>query len=192
MLARLQEDDEASGPIEYREISLGGSGCARHGGSGDDRHDAEPPTNEDFDDLRALVMARLAKLPPGGVVPEASGVSEDERDRSWPSSSSRTRPSGCEGSRLRITRTTPSSIWLTRSSPSLLDYVLGTPLRFSPVMVEIFCLDWAPARSPSTATALTLLPDVLAAWIRFVGRRRGIPRRRSRKRSTPPTSTRPK
>jgi hypothetical protein len=55
------------------------------------------------------------------------------------------------------------------------DYVLGTPLRFSPVMVEIFCLDWAPRKIAIDGDGFTLLPDVLAAWIRFVGRRRGIP-----------------
>ena len=27
-----------------------------------------------------------------------------------------------------------------------LDYVEGTPLRFSPVMVELFCCDWAPRK----------------------------------------------
>jgi hypothetical protein len=56
-----------------------------------------------------------------------------------------------------------------------LDYVLGIPLRFSPVMVELFCLDWAPRRIAADEEAFTLLPDVLAAWIRFVGRHRGIP-----------------
>jgi hypothetical protein len=56
-----------------------------------------------------------------------------------------------------------------------LDCVLGTPLRFSPVMVEIFCLDWAPRQVAIDGDGFTLLPDVLAAWIRFVGRRRGIP-----------------
>lgn len=55
-----------------------------------------------------------------------------------------------------------------------LDYVLGTPLRFSPVMVEVFCLDWAPRKIGADEEAFTLLPDVLAAWIRFAGRRRGI------------------
>ena len=56
-----------------------------------------------------------------------------------------------------------------------LDYVQGTALRFSPVMVEMFCLDWAPRKIAVDGDGLTLLPDVLAAWIRFVGRRRGIP-----------------
>src|SRR5207302_6733846 len=56
-----------------------------------------------------------------------------------------------------------------------LDYVRGTPLRFSPVMVETFCLDWAPRKIAIDGDGFTLLPDVLAAWILFIGRRRGIP-----------------
>jgi hypothetical protein len=55
------------------------------------------------------------------------------------------------------------------------DCVWGTPLRFSPVMVEIFCLDWAPRKIAVDRESFTVLPDVLAAWIRFAGRRRGIP-----------------
>jgi hypothetical protein len=42
-------------------------------------------------------------------------------------------------------------------------------------MVEVFCLDWAPHKIAIDGDGFTLLPDVLAAWIRFVGRRRGIP-----------------
>ena len=56
-----------------------------------------------------------------------------------------------------------------------LDCVVGTPLRFSAIMVEVFCLDRAPRRIAMDGNALTLLPDVLTAWIRFAGRRRGIP-----------------
>jgi hypothetical protein len=41
--------------------------------------------------------------------------------------------------------------------------------------VEMFCLDWAPRKIAADVEAFTLLPDVLAAWIRFVGRRRCIP-----------------
>ena len=55
------------------------------------------------------------------------------------------------------------------------DHVLGATLRFSPVMVEVFCLDWAPRRVAADQDALALLPEVLVAWIRFAGRRRGIP-----------------
>lgn len=54
-------------------------------------------------------------------------------------------------------------------------YVVVTPLCFSPVMAEIFCLDWAPRTIAADEQDFELLPDVAAAWIRFAGRRRGIP-----------------
>lgn len=40
----------------------------------------EPPVNDGVDDLRALVMAHLARLPVGGIVPEQHSLDEDERD----------------------------------------------------------------------------------------------------------------
>lgn len=55
---------------------------------------------------------------------------------------------------------------------------MGTPLRFSPVMVEIFCCDWSPRKIAGDNETFSLLPDVLRAWIRFVGRRRRIPEAR--------------
>ena len=55
------------------------------------------------------------------------------------------------------------------------DHVLGATLRFSPVMVEVFCLNWAPRRIAAGQDTFALLPDVLVAWIRFAGKRRGIP-----------------
>jgi hypothetical protein len=72
-------------------------------------------------------------------------------------------------------RTPRSNIWPSTFSPIQWDYTLGTPLRFSPVMVEIFCLDWAPRKIAQDCDAFTLVPDVLAAWIRFVRSRRSIP-----------------
>jgi hypothetical protein len=44
-------------------------------------------------------------------------------------------------------------------------------------MVELFCLDWAPRQITADMDTFTVLPDVLAAWVRFAGRRRGIPER---------------
>ena len=59
-----------------------------------------------------------------------------------------------------------------------LDYMLGTPLRFSPAMAEIFCLGWLPPRrSRPTVTGLVCSPTCSPPGIRFAGRRRAIPER---------------
>jgi len=64
VLVRLQ-DHEAGGP-SYREISLEEAGARWRDAFEMTDMTLDPPTSEDFDDLSALVMARLAKLPPLG------------------------------------------------------------------------------------------------------------------------------
>jgi hypothetical protein len=135
----------------------------------------DPPTSEDLDHLRALVTGRLARLPSGGQAPKLAELSDEERDQIldeffesdetvglWALGGEDDNDNAIEELAHQI---------LTFS----LDYTLGTPLRFSPVMVETFCLDWAPRKIATDGDGFTLLPDVLVAWIRFVGRKRGIP-----------------
>jgi hypothetical protein len=55
-----------------------------------------------------------------------------------------------------------------------LDFVEGTPLRFSPAMVDVFCSDWA-ARKVCRAEIFAIFPEVPMAGIDFVGQRRGPP-----------------
>jgi hypothetical protein len=55
------------------------------------------------------------------------------------------------------------------------DYVDGRPLRWSPVVVELFMEDWFPRKITFAEELEPALPSALAAWIRFAGRRRGIP-----------------
>jgi hypothetical protein len=175
LLAEMQEyDPDEPGEPEYREISLEEAAARWTEALEMTEMTVDAPTSEDFDDMRALVMARLSKLPPARGVPAPLRMSEEERDqllalflesdetvRRWDLSDEDTRD---------VIETLAHQILYFSS-----DYVLGTPLRFSPTMVEIFCLDWAPRKVAEDADAFTLLPDVLAAWIRFVGQRRAIP-----------------
>ncbi len=174
-LAELQGDDDESGPVEYREISLeeASARCTEALEMTDMMLD--PPTSEDFDDLHALVTARLAKLPSGGWVPEASGMSDEERDGLLAQFFESDEMVGLWGLSGEDNEDDAIEHLAEQILAFSLDCVLGTPLRFSPVMVELFCLDWAPGRVAIDGDGFTLLPDVLAAWIRFVGRRRGIP-----------------
>src|SRR5207302_9888791 len=55
------------------------------------------------------------------------------------------------------------------------DYVDGRPLRWSPVVVELFMAGWAPRKVLADSDLLAALPAALDAWIRFAGRKRGIP-----------------
>jgi hypothetical protein len=139
----------------------------------------DPPVDEDVESLRALVLHRLEMLPSSdtGMDDDASGWDEDARelllDHFMDSSAAGLLWSadGDVGEEQQATVAYLASQIISFS----LDYVLGTPLRFSPVMAEIFCLDWAPRKIAADEDAFELLPDVLAAWVRFAGHRRGIP-----------------
>jgi hypothetical protein len=53
------------------------------------------------------------------------------------------------------------------------DYSDGDPLRWSPVVVELFMVDWLPRKALLEAP-IKKVPDALRAWVRFAGRRRGL------------------
>jgi hypothetical protein len=55
------------------------------------------------------------------------------------------------------------------------DYNHGGPLRWSPVVVEIFMLDWLARKVTREPEVFERLPDVLQDWVRYAGRRRGLP-----------------
>lgn len=55
------------------------------------------------------------------------------------------------------------------------DYVDGQPLRWSPVVVELFMADWLPRKTVLEAALCERVPEVLPSWIRFCGERRETP-----------------
>ena len=55
------------------------------------------------------------------------------------------------------------------------DYVDGRPLRWSPVVVELFMADWFPRAVLIDRATVATLPVALDAWVRFAGRKRGLP-----------------
>jgi hypothetical protein len=117
----------------------------------------------------------LAKLPSGGVVPDPTEIDEDEREHLLEEFLASEEATLVQG----VAADQDAQFALEHLAHQILtfslDYVGGTPLRFSPVMAEMLCLDWAPRKIPIDRGGFELLPEVLAAWIRFVGRRREIP-----------------
>jgi hypothetical protein len=55
------------------------------------------------------------------------------------------------------------------------DYVDGRPLRWSPVVVELFMVDWIPRKVLADQDLLKRVPSALDAWVRFAGRKVGTP-----------------
>lgn len=57
------------------------------------------------------------------------------------------------------------------------DYGDGDPLRWSPIVVELFMLDYLPRKAILDAGEIRALPEVLAGWVRFALSRRGLEER---------------
>lgn len=133
----------------------------------------DPPMSDEARSLRALALARLRAMPQGGTVPEPRVPDEREREEIV-----RTFAASPFAAELHGRSTDPDEVedLAFQCLCYACDYAGGVPLRFSPVMVELFCCDWAPRKIAAEAEAFALLPDVLRAWIRFCGERRGIPR----------------
>ena len=55
------------------------------------------------------------------------------------------------------------------------DYVDGRPLRWSPVVVELFMANWIPRKVLADEGLFERLPPALDAWVRFAGRKAGTP-----------------
>jgi len=174
VLTSLRANAEFEG-IEYRPVALAEAAARWRDAFAMTDMTLEPPVDEDVWHLRSLVLARLATMPAGGEVPEPPPVDEAERERLLAefleSDETVELWGGGAGDEVEETVEHLAAQAMTFS----LDYMQGTPLRFSPVMVEMFCLDWAPRKIAADEDAFTLLPEVLAAWIRFAGRHRGIP-----------------
>jgi len=121
----------------------------------------------EVDDLRALAEHRYSLLPAGGVVPdETQALSDEERDALIDSFVS-----------------SPHFVGLPETARDIAETICdfaedgdGNPLRWSPVVVEIFLLDWVPNEIVATDDYYDSVPVVLRSWIRFAGERRGLDR----------------
>jgi hypothetical protein len=172
VMARLSDQGD-SDCTRHRQIAIGEAAARWLDGFEMTDMTREAPVTDDLRNLRAMVFARLGIMPSGGEVPADAMIGEDERRQvlaDFLHSDETVGIRGVDGHHDGEVDELAQQV-MTFS----LDYVEGTPLRFSPVMVEIFCLDWAPRKIAGGKDSFTLLPDVLAAWIRFAGRRRGVP-----------------
>lgn len=121
---------------------------------------------------RALAGARLALLPRGGTAePEpldAAGRAALTADFLASPEAADLAPSGAAGRQS-----------LDFSIRLLLDHADtfpdADPLRWSPVMTELFLLDWVHRTAVLDDADATMLPRVLRAWVAYAGRVRGLP-----------------
>ena len=134
---------------------------------------SDPSVSDSFASYHAFIRARIRALPPyRGRSLSATG----ERRHAW----SRDRRAMLAAEFLASDEAEDLS---DRGSAShcadrIIDYGcdkdFGRPLRMSPTKVETFLLGWLPRKVMLSFAEQDAMPHVLAAWVRWAGRRRGL------------------
>jgi hypothetical protein len=128
----------------------------------------DPPVSDDYAGLRALAMLRADEVPGGAMASQREEMPAEDRDAlrddflASPEGGAFA-PDGDE------------AFVVSLAIDFCADYVDGRPLRWSPVVVELFMAGWVPRKVLADAGVFEVLPAALDAWVRFSGRRRGIP-----------------
>jgi len=122
-----------------------------------------PAHEEDEADVRAFLRARLRHLPPARPM-EPPEITEDQQERLGDAFAES--PMGAPlGDRAGL-------------AMHFIEFAIETraidPLRWSPLAVELCLLDWLPRKVTMDEADLAGIPDVLRAWVRFAGERRGL------------------
>jgi len=128
-----------------------------------------PPVSESFASYHAFIRARIRALPP------AAGRGLRVR-RPW----SRERRALLAAEFLASDEAEDLSDRqaASRCTDRVIDFGCeqdsGRPLRMSPVKVQNFMLSWLPRKVMLSSADQDAMPHVLAAWVRWAGRKRGL------------------
>jgi hypothetical protein len=128
----------------------------------------DPPVTDEFAPFRAMALLRARGTPGLVAAPEQPEMANEERERLLNEFLS-----SPEGQGLG-----PDSAEAHAASLAIdfcADYVDGRPLRWSPVVVELFMADWIPRKVLTDRPLLEGIPSALDAWVRFAGRNAGTP-----------------
>ncbi|HEX6471008.1 MAG TPA: hypothetical protein VF069_18050 [Streptosporangiaceae bacterium] len=150
------------------DLVYGGYGMYR---SWDESLDAPPvasPVSDTFGSYHAFVRARVRALPPGLGRPQPPTFGRDRRATMA----------------AQFLASDEAEELSDRSAAShcvdiIIDYGcardFGRPLRVSPIKCQRFLLDWLPRKVMLSAAEQEAMPHVLAAWVRWAGRRTKLP-----------------
>lgn len=167
-ITALTADGQAEEPVTLEALALDEAAARIAAAVELTDHTLNPPVGEDYWSLRALIDARLRTLPDTGEAPARPDVSFDEREDLVQAfrASEEGAPFATDQEALDV---------VSFAIDFCADYVDGRPLRWSPVVVELFMADWLPRKVLADRSLFERVPEVLPAWIRHAGRLRGIP-----------------
>ena len=172
-LAEVREQLTRQTPVDagvsIRELDLGEARARVEAALYMLDHTFDPPVSEDVHGLRALTDARLLLLPGGFELPDPY-VEVTPAEREALLADFLASP---EGRRWRGDEDAEDVARIAIDFGA--DYNHGGPLRWSPVVVEIFMTDWLPRKITGEPPFFERVPEVLADWVRYAGRHRGVP-----------------
>lgn len=128
----------------------------------------DPPVSEDYPALRALAMLRADEAPGMAPLQGREEITAAERDALRDEFLA---SPGGHG----FARDGNEAYAVSLAIDFCADYVDGRPLRWSPVVVELFMTSWVPRKVLADEGLFEVLPVALDAWVRFAGRKRGVP-----------------
>ncbi len=132
-------------------------------------HTYDAPVGEDVRPLRALIDARLRLLPDGCELgDDFEELTPQERDQLLLDF-----VASPEGQRWRGDEDAEDVVWTAIDFGA--GYNHGGPLRWSPVVVEIFMTSWLARKVAREPEFFERVADVLPDWVAYAGRRRGVP-----------------
>jgi hypothetical protein len=162
-------DDEA-GELQLEEIDLADAAARCREALGCTARTLDPPVADDFKAQIAALAAHLKALP-GEDHREVEEIPDDEREAAF---------TGFLAS--PEAKTFHDSEDLADLAQLAVDYGAdhvggeGRPLRWSPAVVELFMCDYLPRKVLRESEFFErVVPELLPAWVRYAGRRRGIP-----------------
>lgn len=121
---------------------------------------------DEFKDTRALLRARMSRLPQAALADPGEPLDNPSRDaivRDFLDSADLSDPDAGE-----------------RIVELAVDYACdytpdGDPYRWSPIAVELFLVDWLPRKALLDAGEIRAVPEVMKAWVGFALAHRGLP-----------------
>ncbi|MBO0785735.1 MAG: hypothetical protein J2P33_06630 [Actinobacteria bacterium] len=157
---------------------------------------ADPPVSDSFASYHAFIRARIRTLPPAAGERKAGhararaagtgGAGQQARATRWETAGARRQAWSRDRRAMLVAEFLASDeaedlsdrSAASRCADHIIDYGcdrdFGRPLRMSPAKAETFLLDWLPRKVMLTPAEQHSMPHVLASWVRWTGRRRGL------------------
>lgn len=167
--AMLRERAPAGVGLVVRELDLAEARARVHRALEILERTLDPPVDDEVWSLRALLDTWITRLPHGFELPaKFEDFSSEERDQLLGEFlDSRF------GKRWRADEVAADAAETIIDFGA--DYNYGGPLRWSPVVVEIFMVSWLPRKITGDDQFFSRIADVLPDWVSFAARTRAVP-----------------